>query len=302
MRIFLRAAGLLLAVSLFSPRVSAQTFESVGTRAQGMAGAFVAVADDATATWWNPAGLASGALFSAALERQWAREPNQDTTLGVSFTVPSLGLSYYRLRTSAIRPNAAATQGAGNSQLAGTPLPTFVVHELGATFGQSVGNHLVLASTVRLLRADQTTGDIDLGGMVRLGVTRIGLVVKHLHEPGLTADGNQLTSFDRQVRVGAAYVPHPGKITVNAAFDADLTRTSTPYGDVRHLAGGAELWLQRVVGVRGGLSVNTVDDARPAGSAGVSVAVQRGVFVDAQITRGDDPIKEGWGVDFRVAF
>src|SRR4029453_5176655 len=34
-------------------------FEPVGTRAQGMAGAFVAVADDATATYWNPAGLAS---------------------------------------------------------------------------------------------------------------------------------------------------------------------------------------------------------------------------------------------------
>ena len=32
----------------------AQIYETVGTRAQGMAGAFVAVADDATAVWWNP--------------------------------------------------------------------------------------------------------------------------------------------------------------------------------------------------------------------------------------------------------
>jgi len=29
----------------------------VGARAVGMGGAFVAVADDATAPWWNPAGL-----------------------------------------------------------------------------------------------------------------------------------------------------------------------------------------------------------------------------------------------------
>jgi hypothetical protein len=43
---------------------SAQGFESVGTRAMGMGGAFVAVADDATAAYWNPAGLTTGAFFS----------------------------------------------------------------------------------------------------------------------------------------------------------------------------------------------------------------------------------------------
>jgi hypothetical protein len=36
---------------------SAQSFEAVGPRARGLGGAFTAVADDATATWWNPAGL-----------------------------------------------------------------------------------------------------------------------------------------------------------------------------------------------------------------------------------------------------
>ena len=46
--------------------VSAQIYETVGIRAQGMAGAFVAVADDSTATWWNPAGLATGAYFSGS--------------------------------------------------------------------------------------------------------------------------------------------------------------------------------------------------------------------------------------------
>ena len=50
----------------FSPaRLSAQTWDRVGERAQGMAGAFVAVADDATAAYWNPAGLATGSTFDA---------------------------------------------------------------------------------------------------------------------------------------------------------------------------------------------------------------------------------------------
>ncbi len=35
-------------------------FESVGERALGMAGAFVAVANDSTAVHWNPAGLVHG--------------------------------------------------------------------------------------------------------------------------------------------------------------------------------------------------------------------------------------------------
>lgn len=176
------AVGCLLAVCSVPATVAGQTFESVGIRAQGMGGAFVAVADDATATWWNPAGLASGALFSAIVERDAAHDPRTDTTLGVSMVVPSLGLSYYQLRTSQIRPGPATTL------LQGSTLPPFAVHEFGASFGQSLGNHLVLASTVRLLHADQTTGDLDIGAMVRLGDARIGLVVKHVHEPELTAE------------------------------------------------------------------------------------------------------------------
>jgi hypothetical protein len=39
----------LVLLAAFPVVVSAQTFGGVGTRAQGMAGAFVAVADDATA-------------------------------------------------------------------------------------------------------------------------------------------------------------------------------------------------------------------------------------------------------------
>ena len=43
-----------------------EAFECIGTRAQGMGGAFVGVADDASAVYWNPAGLAGGAYFSLA--------------------------------------------------------------------------------------------------------------------------------------------------------------------------------------------------------------------------------------------
>jgi hypothetical protein len=59
----LRLVVVALALSLAAaPPVSAQSAPPIGVRAAGMGGAFTAVADDGTAPFWNPAGLASGAF------------------------------------------------------------------------------------------------------------------------------------------------------------------------------------------------------------------------------------------------
>src|SRR4051812_49468639 len=47
----------------------AQAIEIAGSRAAGMGGAFVAVASDSSATWWNPAGLAAGPFLDFAIYR-----------------------------------------------------------------------------------------------------------------------------------------------------------------------------------------------------------------------------------------
>src|SRR5258707_10823289 len=75
----------------------AQVPESIGIRAQGMAGAFTAVADDATATWWNPAGLAGGSYFSTILEYPHPTRGSDADVKGVSMAFPALGVGYYRL-------------------------------------------------------------------------------------------------------------------------------------------------------------------------------------------------------------
>src|SRR4029077_11565346 len=70
------AAAVAVALVVVSPAPArAQLYEDVGTRAQGMSGAFVAVADDATAAWWNPAGLATGALFNVVFEKGRVTQP-----------------------------------------------------------------------------------------------------------------------------------------------------------------------------------------------------------------------------------
>ena len=92
-----------------------------------------------------------------------------------------------------------------------------------------------------------------------------------------------------------------GGVSLIAAVDADLTTTATASGDVRHVAGGAEVRAGRL-GLRGGVSVNTIDEPRPSFSGGASVAVRQGMFVDAHVTRGDDDAMKAWGFALRVTF
>jgi hypothetical protein len=277
---------------------SAQIYETVGIRAQGMAGAFVAVADDSTATWWNPAGLATGAYFSGIVERRRGQGASDEGTVGVSFMVPSLGLSYYRLRVGGLPP--APTTGDPPEQGAGVT-PSFTLSQFGVTTGQSLGRYVVVASTLKLVRADQFRGDLDLGAMVKAGSVRLGISAKNLWAPDLTVDDIPVERT-RQVRVGLAYVPGArGGVALIAAADADLRPTRTAAGEVRHAAGGAEVQAGRL-GLRAGASVNTIAELRPSFSAGASIAVQRGMFIDAHVTRGDDDVLKGWGFALRVTF
>src|ERR1043166_8984919 len=96
--------SVVLCVVVLSARPArAQIFETVGIRAQGMGGAFVALADDAAATWWNPAGIATGAFFNGLFEYDRLRAAREDKVLGVAVAFPALGVSYYHLPINQMR-------------------------------------------------------------------------------------------------------------------------------------------------------------------------------------------------------
>jgi hypothetical protein len=318
----------------------AQMYEIVGTRAQGMGGAFVAVANDATATWWNPAGVATGANVSIVYDRATTAAPIEASDegpawlgqgSGFAFAYPALGLSYYRLHITEIRPfssNAGGDPGRQDQGAAGVDLRTLSVREFGATITQTAGPHLAVASTLKLIRAGraasmdagagsardrleafastdvshETETDLDIGAMVSLGRTRVGVSVKHVREPEF-GEGDAAFEMKRQARVGAAFFAGGAPVSITAAVDADVTSTATALGDVRHLAAGAEAWLfERRIGVRGGVSSNTVGDVGNSASVGISVGSRSGYYLDGAITMGSDKSREGWALSLRLSF
>jgi hypothetical protein len=316
----------------------AQTFENVGVRAQGMGGAFVAVADDATASWWNPAGLATGAYLSAVVERGRLTEPSVPAAAGPASRVtagnfavafPALGLSYYRFRVSEVAPPGSTGEVSGDRQdpgTGGTGVRTRAVSQFGVTVGQSVGRHLVFGSTLKLVRAGElyvgqsgtdvsldmadeleveqkTRADLDIGAMANFGHVRVGATLRNLTEPAF-GEGSDRLRLGRKARVGVAVLSVPNGLSrgITVSGDADLTTTPTVFGDVRHVAAGGEAWIRGRLGVRAGVSANTIGERRPAGSVGASVALTRAIYVNASKTAGQDDSVTGWSTSVSVAF
>jgi len=271
-------------VLAFPCAAHAQLYETVGIRAQGLGGAFVAVADDATATWWNPAGLASGPFFDSLIEYGRIRTSPQTSVRGVAAAFPSLGVSYYRLPINQM----------GDEHLG----------VVGLTFGQSLNEHIVVASTLKLERAGETHGDLDLGALVRFGIAQLGISVKNVRGATFETAAGPLV-LDRQARAGMAILGRSNgwikEMTI--AVDADLITDSSMGAKTRHIAGGLEVWiLSKRVGLRGGGSGNTVGLKGTSASGGLSLALKSGLYVDAHHTNGTDPSRKAWGLALRSTF
>ena len=69
--------------------------------------------------------------------------------------------------------------------------------------------------------------------------------------------------------------------------DGELATLATPLGLERRVAVGSELWTStKTFGIRGGVSVNTIESRRTAISGGLSAALKKGLYVDGEYTGG----------------
>lgn len=233
--------ALAVVVSALAPQTAgAQAFEQAGTRALGMGGAFVAVADDATAPWWNPAGLWTGAWLDLRVDGGVVKTtPDvRNSFLYFGFVVPPLGVTYVRTeRTFVGEPAGTAVETSANrhnDRSSRVQLASLASQHLGATFVQTVLDEVAIGTTLRLVRAEAARGtvaagpssdelvaqaarmpgkvsyafDLDVGAMARFSGGRVGAVVRNLRSPAFEPlSGGEALGPRRQARVGIVLTP-----------------------------------------------------------------------------------------------
>ncbi len=300
-----------------------------------MGGAFVAVANDSSATWWNPAGLAAGPFLDVTLG--WAATNIDDSlparrerTTGFALAIPPFGFSYYRLSITDIGPlhTIAVESGGREDRRAVVPDWSLSASQFGATLVHSLVSGVHVGTTLKYVRANGLSGeltgsesssvaewleladeadggetrnafDMDVGVLAVRGPVRVGAVMRNLLETEVGA-----LTIPRQARLGVAFDgSEVGSRAWLVAMDADVIAYTTPYGDRRVIAVGGEGWLyERRVGVRAGARFNTTGAEEQAYTGGASVAVRPGIFVDGHVVFGGTDDESGWGVAARVSF
>jgi hypothetical protein len=321
----------------------AQVIETAGSRALGMGGAFVAVASDSSATWWNPAGIAAGPFVDIAWGRSTTTRAEalpamRDQASWFAVATPPAAFSYYRLRITDIQPFDSTGDGADSREdrRAGVPVRSFSANQLGVTLVRTLSTGVHAGTTLKYIRGplrhgredssasprdllsvgDEYEGgdaqgrfDLDVGVLAVAGPFRLGAVVKNLREPEfdaapVTPDAAPVRLVvPRQARLGLAFSPERAAVPWTLAFDADVRTYPTPAGERRMVAAGVESWLfTNRLGVRGGGRMNTRGEQELSATAGVTVALRGGLYLDGHIVRGRKIDEAGWGLAARVSF
>ena len=250
---------------------SGQTTESIGPRAPGMGGAFVAVASDSSATWWNPAGIATGPLIDISLARTRIEVNDRlpawrQTTSWFALATLPLGISYYRFQITDIQPFDPTGQDAASREerRAGVPVSSLSASHVGFTLVQTLIPGVHAGATLKYVRGTFHQGrddsladpadlldrgdaledgetesrfDLDVGLLAVTGPVRFGAHVRNVREPVFGR-----VRLPRQTRLGVAFDPEPiGGAPLTIAFDADVETYLSGSGARRVVAVGAEV-------------------------------------------------------------
>ncbi|HEX7087859.1 MAG TPA: conjugal transfer protein TraF [Vicinamibacterales bacterium] len=244
-RLFHLALPAAAALALAPSAAVAQPFELAGGRARGMAGAFVAVADDASATWWNPAGLPGSLFVDVVVDGEGTLTGDLDAPIanlaaaaktraaGVAVALPMTGLSYRRWQLWGLTADPAAPGGGGRQDdRTAQTARRLAAHTFGFSLAQSVGDALVIGVTARVIRgtvagggvapgdtADRvfdrladaeghtvTRGDLDAGALLRAGRWRFGVSGRNLAAPRFADGSADGIRLERRARAGVAFV------------------------------------------------------------------------------------------------
>lgn len=232
-----------------------------GARPLGMGGAFVALADDGTAAFWNPAGL--GQLDKPQITSMVTRMSLDRTHHFVAYAHPFKSFAVVSFSWL----NYGVTHIDGRDLL-GQPTGDFSDAENAylVSAGKKMGRSFFIGGTLKLLNhrlADKKASGsgLDLGAMLRVGDTlRLGATIQNINAGIRWKTGSRLEEeYLTTTKLGVAL--SPGVPWVNVVADVEMNeKQKTQY----HL--GVESWFKRMLVARIGLN-------RSSFTAGGSVVV-----------------------------
>jgi hypothetical protein len=252
---------------------------AVGARAAGMGGAFVGVADDATAVYWNAAGIARIDPDKSELSlnhANWPAELSFDQIGYVfhmrripgAFAVHARSLSMQPMvETTAYQPDPII--GTGRTFDAG-------LMSVGLTYARSFTDKFSAGFTgdfisEGLAEYTQQTMAFDIGTLYDVGTMgmRIGMAISNI--------GSQIKFIDRAARIPSVFRVGTSAVLLQRA-DQKLVGSfefSHPPDNSERLNVGAEYSFHKYLFLRGGYNIN-YDSEGLAGGVGfhfpVSVA------------------------------
>jgi hypothetical protein len=245
----------------------------IGARALAMGGAFVAVANDATASLWNPAGLAqlndtrlagmSTDLFGMGITHQYVGAVTTFANLGI-------GLGWERASIDGQVIDEGGEQGAAF---------TWVEQAFTGSLATNVMDIAMVGANVKYYLVDSGLGDsasgfgFDLGLLVSLGdMFVIGVNAMDLAGSTIDWDSGATDVVSGLYKAGLAMKLAGDKLILAADVDFD----GSELGDT-HI--GVEFQVINELALRGGVVLtNNFQDYYFAVGAGINVA---GLYVDA---------------------
>lgn len=233
-----RIRFLLAVVCMLIIAATGTAFACVGARPLAMGGAFAGLADDANATYWNPAGLTqlSSPVITTMHTSTNRDEINYQDYVGLTFPLTggmAVGLSW-------IKDNLSL----GLEEIDQEDW-YWVSFAYKADQKTSYGiNIKQVNSSISGLETDIA---LDFGVLYKLDKKwTIGLLIQDINEPMVSQDGTDIARWARNWRPGCAYRPDPTSIVSAEIYDA------ADGVDSRSLRIGYEKWLSSKLAARAG--------------------------------------------------
>lgn len=222
----------------------------VGARPAGMGNAFVAVADDANADFWNPGGLYQ----------------IETTTIGGMYNIMSLDRHHYegsiiypytKSGTFAVMFNNFGVSDIDGRDIDGNQTETFSDNEMAFSVGYChvLPNEIGLGANfkylVHSLQDNKATGTgFDMGVHKKFGAVSLGGSISNIGAKLVwDTDSDLEEEIPTTARFGAAYLMNISNN--NLLISGEMTKIAGEKESTMHL--GAELTLMKMLLLRGGL-------------------------------------------------